>query len=97
MAEDASLDDFASTDEHDDEADADGDTEPAASGADADTESGGSDADAESVAADPAAVEPATTTYGWASEPAACGNCGTAVERRWRDGDDLVCTECKEW
>ena len=37
----------------------------------------------------------ATTTYD--SDGADCEACGATVTRRWRDGDALVCGECKEW
>ena len=37
----------------------------------------------------------ATTTYD--SDGADCEACGATVTRRWRDGDALVCEECKEW
>jgi hypothetical protein len=37
----------------------------------------------------------ATTTYD--SDGAHCEACGATVTRRWRDGDALVCGECKEW
>ena len=42
-------------------------------------------------------VEPATVTYGWSPEGAPCDACETVVERRWRDGDDAVCSACKNW
>lgn len=37
----------------------------------------------------------ATTTYD--PDGADCEACGATVTRRWRDGDALVCGECKEW
>lgn len=43
------------------------------------------------------AVEPATSTYSWHGDTATCAHCGTAVGRRWRDGEQLVCRDCKEW
>ncbi|WP_121822881.1 DUF7573 domain-containing protein [Halostella salina] len=52
-------------------------------------------------AADPATPDdtpnPATSTYRWSPDGTACPDCGDAVERRWRDGDRLVCADCKEW
>lgn len=42
-------------------------------------------------------IEPATATYAWTPERADCAACGTAVERRWRDDDRLVCADCKSW
>jgi len=45
----------------------------------------------------PAAVDPAVSTYAWSPDGADCAACGAVVERRWRDGDELVCSDCKEW
>ena len=42
-------------------------------------------------------VEPVESTYDWTPGGAPCAACGAAVEERWRDGDDLVCQECKVW
>jgi len=82
VPEDASLDEFL---------DAGGDS-------DGDDDRGG-DATAEGTAdADPLDdVAPATATATWRPDGAACAACGSVVERRWRDGDDLVCGDCKEW
>ena len=38
---------------------------------------------------------PATTIYD--PDGGDCEVCGATVTRRWRDGDALVCGECKEW
>ncbi|SDF43661.1 DUF7573 domain-containing protein [Halorientalis regularis] len=80
--DDASLDEFANA--SDDDADDDG-----------------ADADAPEPAEEPAtgseAVAPATSTYAWTGDGTVCGACGESVARRWRDGDDLVCADCKEW
>ena len=46
---------------------------------------------------DDVAIDPPASTYVWYPEGAPCEACGTAVEERWRDGDDLVCAGCKEW
>lgn len=40
---------------------------------------------------------PATVTCEWTPGGAACEACGATVERRWDDGGDRVCAECKEW
>jgi len=45
---------------------------------------------------DPGAVEPAVPTATWRAGRS-CEACGVAAERRWRDGDALVCADCKEW
>ena len=80
--------------------------ESAEGGADrTDGAEGGADRgnDAEDVVAlsDEADVDPATPTYRWTPEGAACDWCGRIVERRWvDDGDDddaFVCDDCKEW
>ncbi len=39
----------------------------------------------------------ALTTYGWAPDGVECAGCSATVERRWRDGDELVCADCKPW
>ena len=87
-------------------ADADVDVGVDASGSndeDDGTESvGGDDAD---PLPDASAVDPATPTYRWTPEGAACESCGCVVERRWVDGDGaddhdapaFVCDDCKEW
>lgn len=46
---------------------------------------------------DPDAVEPATATYDWSPDGAACEECETVVDRRWIDGDAYVCGDCKDW
>jgi len=40
---------------------------------------------------------PAVSTYAWYPGGGECAACGAAVERRWRQDDDLVCPDCKEW
>jgi len=40
---------------------------------------------------------PAVTTFAWMPDGGVCDACGATVHRRWRDGEDLVCPECKEW
>jgi hypothetical protein len=57
-------------------------------------DSGGVDGDGATAAEE---VEPAVTTYAWHGVGAACDACGATVGRRWRDGDGLVCRDCKEW
>ncbi|MFB6084382.1 MAG: hypothetical protein ABEJ94_09075 [Halorientalis sp.] len=79
--DDASLDEFV--DAGGDGADGDG--------ADGDTEPG------DGSATDPDAVEPAASTYAWTGDGAVCAACGESVARRWRDGAELVCADCKEW
>lgn len=69
---------------------------------------GSDDADAEpDVGAAESAKPPANAagpeaggdgaTATWSPEGAACERCGEAVQRRWRDGSETVCADCKEW
>ena len=37
------------------------------------------------------------TTYAWSPAGVACRACGATTERRWRDSEQLVCANCKEW
>jgi hypothetical protein len=46
---------------------------------------------------EPADVEPAVSTYSWSPSGAPCEACGGAAERRWRDGEQFVCPDCKDW
>lgn len=39
----------------------------------------------------------ATSTMSYRPGGGACAVCGTAVERRWRDDNGLVCRDCKTW
>ncbi|MCO8268258.1 hypothetical protein NKF06_17130 [Haloferax sp. AB510] len=36
-------------------------------------------------------------TYRWTPEAAACPRCGESVQKRWLDGDEYVCLDCKDW
>lgn len=86
---DRSLDEFASdTATAADERD---ESDDAADAADADSDD----------AADAPSPEPALSTYEWTPDGVACEECGTVVEKRWRNGDGsgetLVCADCKEW
>ncbi|MFO7925316.1 MAG: DUF7573 domain-containing protein [Halobacteriota archaeon] len=42
-------------------------------------------------------IDPAVSTYAWSADGSVCADCGDTVERRWRDGDRLVCVDCKAW
>jgi len=80
---DRSLDEFAVASTGDDDpADAADDDEPVAD-------------EASTPAADDA--DPRVPTMRWSADGDACDDCGTVVSRRWRDGDDVVCADCKEW
>lgn len=78
--------------------DADGDPEegasegrPGMSGVAESTDEEGTDGSATDLE-----VHPAEPTMAWAAD-ANCEACGGAAERRWRDGDRMVCDACKEW
>ena len=93
--DDASLDEFVgASDDSDgdasDEAAADADSDGAGVG-DEETEP------AEESAADSDSIDPAAATYAWSRAGAVCAVCDDSVARRWRDGDELVCADCKEW
>ncbi|MFW6321100.1 MAG: DUF7573 domain-containing protein [Halohasta sp.] len=45
----------------------------------------------------PSGVEPATVTYQWQPDGAACAQCGVTTETRWLDDGRLVCPDCKNW
>ncbi|MFB6300372.1 MAG: hypothetical protein ABEH65_08945 [Halobacteriales archaeon] len=49
------------------------------------------------VPIDHATVSPASATYTWDPSGSPCARCGQTAEARWRDGEELVCGDCKEW
>jgi hypothetical protein len=42
-------------------------------------------------------IEPARATFAWSPDGVACERCEETVAERWRDGDDFVCADCKDW
>ncbi|AKU07954.1 DUF7573 domain-containing protein [Haloferax gibbonsii] len=36
-------------------------------------------------------------TYRWTPEATPCPQCGESVQKRWLDGDEYVCLDCKDW
>ncbi|MFB6133184.1 MAG: hypothetical protein ABEJ44_07260 [Halanaeroarchaeum sp.] len=46
---------------------------------------------------DRAAVSGVVPTTAWTPEGAACADCGAVVERRWHQGGEYVCHDCKTW
>ncbi|AFK19724.1 hypothetical protein E6P09_01535 [Haloferax mediterranei ATCC 33500] len=36
-------------------------------------------------------------TYRWNPDGTPCPQCGESVEKRWLDGDEYVCIDCKDW
>lgn len=106
MGEDASLDEFLSDDGGSDaesESAVDEATEESVAGATdeaagSDTESDGSvTAKVGGSASAKTDQQPATTTYAWDGDGAACAECGEVVERRWEQAGALVCVACKAW
>lgn len=43
------------------------------------------------------AVEAMAETVAWSPDGGECTACGGSVEERWRDGDEMVCGDCKAW
>lgn len=89
MSEDRPLTEFtdAESDSDDGESDAGGDD--ATSTVDDELTT---DADETTVEVDPASV-----TYRWHPDGAACATCGENTERQWLDDDAFVCPDCKQW
>lgn len=58
------------------------------------TDSSGDDGAGTKLSGDPGE---AASTYAWTPEGRACPACGSVVERRWRDGEELVCVDCVTW
>jgi hypothetical protein len=42
-------------------------------------------------------IDPAAITYAYSPDGATCEACGIVVERRWSQGDSMVCSSCMEW
>jgi hypothetical protein len=58
----------------------------------------GVDAEAsDGVDAEAAGPEPAVSTHRFHPDGRACADCGGTATRLWRDGDGLVCADCKQW
>jgi hypothetical protein len=95
--EDAATGSDASTATHGDGSSAQADVK-AVEDMPADTGQGGSE-DVESMTPDAADEQTAgpAVTYAWSSGTERCADCGEQTERRWREGDQLVCPDCKSW
>lgn len=87
-----SLDEFVAEDEPDDAPEPTVDPDPES----ADQAGDDGRADPEPDGDDPA-VEPMAETFAWSAHGGTCAGCGDLVDVRWRDGDELVCAECKAW
>jgi hypothetical protein len=77
------------------EASTDADDSADGSRSDGSADGSGSDGSADGPSSDD--VVPLTSTYQWTPDGATCADCGSVVERRWRDEDVFVCAGCKEW
>ncbi|MGB9956684.1 DUF7573 domain-containing protein [Haloferax prahovense] len=98
--DDGAVDDADSVDGSDSAADpvptdtaapADESTPVASDSADASDTTDSDDADADSRDVSTLA------TYRWTPKAAACPRCGESVQKRWLDGDEYVCLDCKDW
>lgn len=89
MADNRSLDEFVGAEESGEAAD-DGSAEPATGAVDPTSE-------ASHESQDDLDVEPMAETFAWSATGGECATCGETVEERWRDGDTLVCPDCKAW
>ncbi|MFB6359779.1 MAG: hypothetical protein ABEH59_00490 [Halobacteriales archaeon] len=84
MADNRSLDEFGVGGEDADDVEPDADPDPTAP--------------AEGDAARTVdGLEPIAETFAWSARGAECRLCGETVETRWRDGEALVCEDCKAW
>jgi hypothetical protein len=100
MDEDASLEEFAAGTAVDSESTGSSEESTGSTGstdAEVDSESTTSEDNPQSGADSEEAVAPTVSTYRYSPKKDACGACETRVRRRWRDGDGLVCGDCKEW
>jgi hypothetical protein len=99
MSKDRSLDDFVGADsdaEHADSGERDDDAQHA-DGVERNADHESPDATDTEEAVDTDAVTPATPTYRFTPDGAACDACGDTVEKRWHDDGRFVCADCKEW
>jgi len=108
MGRDRSLDEFFDTEAKASTGDAGDEPSPAdpgtgeAAGADggaAVDPHAGERTDGDGAIGPPAGIGtgPAAITMAFVPGGAPCEACGASVQRRWRDGDALVCADCKEW
>ncbi|RDZ45059.1 hypothetical protein C5B91_08000 [Haloferax sp. Atlit-10N] len=100
-----SLDDFAGGDDEaaDDSDSVDtvasaADPEPTGAATSADEPATADDVDGTSDSDDADGRDVSTlATYRWTPEATACPQCGESVRKRWLDGDEYVCLDCKDW
>ena len=94
MSEDRPLTEFTDAERDSGDSESDSGDSVIATGDDEPTASDESTADGEPTATE---ADPATVTYRWQPDGAACARCGTTTERQWRDDDGFVCADCKAW
>ena len=64
---------------------------------DSESDSSGDDATTGDNGKPTTKADPATATYRWQPDGAACARCGATTERQWLDDGEFVCPDCKEW
>ena len=94
MSEDRPLTEFTDAERDSGDSESDSGDSVIATGDDEPTTDDESTADDEPTATE---ADPATVTYRWQPDGAACARCGTTTERQWRDDDGFVCADCKAW
>ena len=94
MSEDRSLTEFTDAERDSGDSESDSGDSVIPTGDDEPTTDDESMADDEPTATE---ADPATVTYRWQPDGAACARCGTTTERQWRDDDGFVCADCKAW
>lgn len=94
MSEDRPLTEFTDAERDSGDSESDSGDSVIPTGDDEPTAGDESTADGEPTATE---ADPATVTYRWQPDGAACARCGTTTERQWRDDDGFVCADCKAW
>lgn len=94
MSEDRPLTEFTDAERDSGDSESDSGDGVIPTGDDEPTAGDESTADDEPTATE---ADPATVTYRWQPDGAACARCGTTTERQWRDDDGFVCADCKAW
>lgn len=94
MSEDRPLTEFTDAERDSGDSESDSGDSVIPTGDDEPTAGDESTADDEPTAT---GADPATVTYRWQPDGAACARCGTTTERQWRDDDGFVCADCKAW
>jgi len=94
MSEDRPLTEFTDAERDSGDSESDSGDSVIPTGDDEPTTDDESTADDEPTATE---ADPATVTYRWQPDGAACARCGTTTERQWRDDDGFVCADCKAW